>query len=199
MDNQDIPLPGKDSTWRTWHVPLSANDWTLAEVLHSASHMAAGQDDIPLIVQLVENPKFDIPGLALFNGAVGLETHDYIHALLGRGMLPKDEAFVIGFTMGSTNRVTNTEEKLYSLAARYLYPGPFRFGDEEIQIFKDAVRLGYVSDCKPLDEVDYSRFVNKGLQEVRDSLGIERDLIKAYYKIEKKRHPDDPACRRLLN
>jgi len=199
MSNGDMPLPTKDATWKTWHVPLSANDWTLTEVLDSASHMAAGQDDIPLIVQLIENPRFDVPGLTLFNGAVGLETHDYIHALLGRGMLPKDEAFVIGFTMGSTNRVTRTEEKLYTIAAKYLYPGPFKFGAEEIQVFKDAVRLGYVSDCQPLDEVDYSPLVNKGLQAARDALGIERDLIRAYYQIEKKRYQDDQASSRLLD
>ncbi len=81
---------------------------TLRQILESSSHLKAEQDDIPLIIQLVENPKFDISGIDLFNRAVDLHTHDCIHVILGRAMLPKDEAFVIGFTMGSTNRVTTT-------------------------------------------------------------------------------------------
>ena len=129
-------LPAPACTWRQWHVPLAAETWTLREILASGSHVAAGQADIPLIVRLIENPEFELPGIKLFNGAVDLATHDCIHALLGRGMLPKDEAFVIGFTMGSTNRVTETEQKLYSIAARYLYPKAYKFRDDEIQIFK---------------------------------------------------------------
>ncbi|MEJ2622549.1 MAG: hypothetical protein P8163_20555, partial [Candidatus Thiodiazotropha sp.] len=117
----------REISWRDWIVPLSEESKTLGQILEASSHLKAGQDDIPLIIQLVENPKFDIPGIDLFNGAVDLETHDCIHVLLGRGMLPKDEAFVIGFTMGSSNRVSSTEERLFSLASKYLYPGPYKF------------------------------------------------------------------------
>lgn len=191
-------LPDNKVTWREWHVPISYNEFTLGEILSSAEHMAADQGDIPLLVQLIENPKFDVPGITLFNGSVGIEAHDCIHGLLGRGMLPKDEAFIIGFTMGSTNRVSSTEEKLYSIAAKYLYPGPYKFKDDEIQVFKDAVRLGYISDCKSLDVIDYSKFLDMNIEEVRKSLGVESSLLKAYYEIEANRYPDDLASQRLL-
>ena len=191
-------LPDETSTWRDWIVPLAMDHWTLREILGSAAHMAAGQDDIPLVVQLVENPKFDIPGINLFNGAVDLFTHDCIHALLGRGMLPKDEAFVIGFTMGSTDRVTTSEERLFALAAKYLYPGPFKFSDEEIHVFKDAVRLGFVSDCRSLSAVDYKPYLDTPVGELRRTLGLERELIEAYYRIEQRRYPNDRASARLL-
>lgn len=161
--------------------------------------MAADQEDIPLVVQLVENPKFDIPVIDLFSGAVDIDAHDCIHALLGRGLLPKDEAFVIGFTMGSTNRVSSTEEKLYAIAAKHLYPGPYKFNDDEIQIFKDAVRLGYISDCQSLDKVDYTKYLDWEITELRRQLGIERSLLKAYFEIEMRRHPQDPATSRLLD
>jgi len=191
-------LPDDNTTWREWHVPVSYTEFSLGEILSSAEHMAAEQNDIPLMVQLIENPKFDIPGITLFNGSVGIDAHDCIHAILGRGMLPKDEAFIIGFTMGSTNRVSSTEEKLYTLAAKYLYPGPYKFKDDEIQVFKDAVRLGYISDCASLDVVDYNGYLDMNIEDARQALGVETSLLKAYYEIEARRYPDDIASQRLL-
>ncbi|WP_221794494.1 hypothetical protein [Oceanobacter mangrovi] len=185
-------------SWRDWIVPVAEEQLTLREILATALHLQAGQQDIPLIVQLVENPKFDIPGINLFNGAVGLEAHDCIHAILGRGMLPKDEAFVIGFTMGSSNRVTTTEERLFTLAAKYLYPGPYKFNDEDIHVFKDAVRLGFVSDCTPLAEVDYEPYMDMPIKQVRQEIGVEVELLKAYYQIERRRYPADKASQRTL-
>jgi len=184
--------------WRDWIVPINEQSSTLRQILDSSAHLKAGQDDIPLIIQLVENPKFDIPGINLFNGAVDLATHDCIHVMLGRGMLPKDEAFVIGFTMGSTNRVTTTEEKLFCLAAKYLYPGPYKFSDEEIHVFQDAVRLGFVSDCEPLSEIDYKQYMDVPIGQIREKIGLEADLLKAYYQIEKRRYPNDIASQRVI-
>jgi hypothetical protein len=189
---------GSVISWRDWIVPLSEESMTLREILKASSHLRAEQTDIPLIIQLVENPKFDIPGIDLFNGAVDLHTHDCIHVLLGRGMLPKDEAFVIGFTMGSTNRVTSTEERLFSLAAKYLYPGPYRFSDEEIRVFKDATRLGFISDCEPLSEVNYEQYMDVAVGQIRERIGLESDLLKAYYRIEKHRYPTDKASNRVI-
>jgi hypothetical protein len=188
----------EEISWRDWIVPISEEVLTLRQVLGSSSHLKASQDDIPLIIQLVENPRFDIPGINLFNGAVDLQTHDCIHVILGRGMLPKDEAFVIGFTMGCTNRVTSTEEWLFSLASKYLYPGPYKFTDEDIEVFRDAVRLGFISDCEPLSEVTYGQYMDLPVGEIRERLGLEADLLKAYYRIEKQRYPDDEASRRVI-
>jgi len=193
---QDIENP--PVSWRDWIVPIHEDSATLRQVLDASAHLKAAQDDIPLIIQLVENPRFDIPGIELFNGAVDLETHDCIHVLLGRGMLPKDEAFVIGFTMGSTNRVSSTEERLFALASKYLYPGPYKFKDDEIAVFKDAVRLGYISDCQPLPEVDYASYMDVPLNVTREAIGLEVDLLEAYYRIEKRRYPDDKASRRVI-
>ncbi|MDP7000186.1 MAG: hypothetical protein QF569_29390, partial [Candidatus Poribacteria bacterium] len=109
------------------------------------------------------------------------------------------EAFVIGFTMGSSNRVTSTEENLYSFFARYLYPKAYRFTDEDLRVFKDAVKLGFISDCQSLSEVDYSRYFEQPLGEIREDLGIETNLLHAYYTIEKRRHPESKESQRLLS
>lgn len=191
-------LPSLSCTWREWYIPLTVRHLTLRQAMDTASHLAASQNDIPLIVKLIENPKFSIPGVNIFEGAVDLFDHDAIHILLGRGMLPKDEAFVIGFTMGSTNRVGSAEQQLYSLAAKYLYPGPYKFSDEDIQVFKDAVHLGYVSDCTPLSSVCYKDYLDKSIGDIRTELGIEADLMEAYYRIEQKRYPQSVESQRLL-
>lgn len=187
-----------DPGWRDWHVPLSAGTRTLREAHASLKRFALEQREVPLLVQLVENPRFDLPGIEIFSGATELGPHDYIHIILGRGLLPKDEAFVLGFTMGSSNRVGEIEERLYTLIARYLYPTGYRFDDEDVQVYRDAVRLGYVSDCRSLAEVDFGPLLDLPLQRVRRELGVEEDLLRAYYAIEQRRYPRSVESARLL-
>jgi len=187
-----------DERVRSWYVPLSRATQTLRAAHAEMQGFGVGQDDIPFLVQLVENPKYDFPGVELFHGATGLVAHDRIHILLGRGLLAKDEAFVIGFTMGSTDRVGQTEERLYGWFAKYFYPRAYRFDDEDLRVFRDAVRLGFVSDCAPLDKVDLEPLLDLPLGAARARLGIEEDLLRAYYAIERRRYPESYESQRLL-
>jgi hypothetical protein len=191
-------LPQDDITWHEWHVPLACDHFTLQQVLDSNQHIAAEQDEVPLIVKLIENPDFEIPWVTIFNGAVNLHDHDCIHAVLGRGLLPKDEAFVIGFTMGSTNRTTALEQQLFALASKHLYPGPYKFSESDIQVFNDAVRLGMISACNPLNSVNFKELMSLPLREVRERVGVEVDLLRAYFQIEKRRYPDSMESQRLV-
>jgi hypothetical protein len=181
-----------------WHVPVSEEAQLLGQAYDGLRAIGLQQDQIPLMVQLVENPRFDLPGFDLFPGATSLETHDYIHILLGRGLYPMDEAFVLGFTMGSTNRMSATEEALYTFFTRYLYPKSYRFNDDEVAVFRDAVRLAYISDCVSLASVDYTKLRDLPLAVVRAKLGIEVTLLRAYFEIERKRYPESAASARLL-
>lgn len=190
--------PADTGDYRQWHLPLCHDNMTLAEARNDLAAVGAGSEQIPLMVQLVENPKYRIPGLDLFHGRVSLYEHDAIHILLGRGLLNKDEAFTIGFTMGSTRQVSGLEEDLFAKIARHLYPGPYRFTDADIAVFRDAVRLGYLCGCEPLDRVDFAPLEPLSLQTLRNRLGIDRGLLLAYYRIEQRRYPHDPASQRLL-
>jgi hypothetical protein len=182
---------------RRWRIGLDRSDLSLRQAFEQLRGIGLEQGDVPLMVQLVENPKYDLPGFDFFHGATDLRTHDLIHILLGRGLLAKDEAFVIGFTMGSTDRVTHNEERLYGLISKHLYPKAYRFTDDDLRVFRDAVRLGYVSDCAPLHAADYTPLLDLGLEAARRALGIETDLLRAYYAIEKRRYPDSPESQRL--
>ena len=185
--------------YRDWYIPLYDDAMTLGQAYESMQLARAQQSDIPLMVQLVENPKFRVPGLEFFHGAVDLQQHDYIHIALGRGMLEKDEAFVIGFTMGSTKKVSSTEESLYGFISQHLYPKVYQFSDDDLGVFKDAVRLAHISECASLDQFDFRPFWQQPLSLLRQKLGVEMDLLVAYYKIEQKRFPEDPASKRLLD
>jgi len=186
-------------TYADWHIPLSRGELTLQEGLDSLAAIGARQQEIPLIIRLLENPKYKLPGMTLFHGAVDLAAHDRIHMLLGRGLLTADEAFTIGFTMGSTKRVRRSEEWLFGMLARHVYPVPYTFDDTAVHIFNDAVRLGGISACRALNRVDYESYLDCSLQEIRQSLGLETDLLTACYRIEKQRYPDSAASQRLLD
>lgn len=185
-------------SWKDWHIPLSRGAIRFGEARAELAALGASQDDIPLMVQWVENPRFDLPGIDIFHGAVDLKTHDAIHILLGRGMLPTDEAFVIGFTMGSTNRVTTLEENLYAFVTRHFYPKVYRFSADDLRVFRDATKLGYISDCASLDKVDYDPLNHLTIAEARRELNLEENLIRAYYEIEQRRYPQSKASQRLL-
>lgn len=184
---------------KTWITKLGDDEVTLRQAYESLMSIGNAQDEVPLIVKLTENPKFHFGGLGFFKGRVTLEQHDYIHILLGRGLTLMDEAFVIGFTMGSTDRVSSNEQSLFGFINKVLYPKPYRFKEDGMKVFKDAVALAYVSDCLPLEEVDFTPMLDMPLREVRKAVNLEVDLLQAYYRIEAKRYPDCTASQRLLD
>lgn len=185
--------------WKDWYIPLSQGNMSLREAKASLDEVGMQQSEVPLIIQLIENPRFQKRGLELFHGAADLKTHDYIHILLGRGLLMKDEAFVIGFTMGSTGKVSALEEKAFGVFTRYLYPKSYRFGPEDFEVYRDALRLATIAHCPSLADVDYERLLDLSLSECRKLLGIDEDLLRAYYRIERQRFPGEKECHRLLD
>ena len=99
-----------------WHCPISEVGVSLDKVLDGMKEFKLAQEDVPLIIKLTENPKYFTS--KLFTGAVDLFTHDCIHVLLGRGVLPKDEAFVIGYTMGSGKKMRRWRRNLFLWVCR---------------------------------------------------------------------------------
>ncbi|MBB5353206.1 hypothetical protein HNR46_003461 [Haloferula luteola] len=195
-----IPEKKKFSEFlKTWITYLDDDQKTLREAYESLMEIGNSQDQVPLIVQLTENPKFHFGGFGFFKGRVTLEQHDYIHILLGRGLTLMDEAFVLGFTMGTTDRVSTQESSLFNLINQFLYPKPYRFTEDGARVFKDAIALAYVSDCLPLEEVDFQPLLDLPLREVRQAVNLEIDLLKAYYRIEARRYPHCAASQRLIS
>ena len=183
---------------RYWHLPLLADTASLRSVFTQVMTFANSQMEVPLIVKLIENPKYQIPNHQIFHGAVTLRQHDFIHIILGRGYTIADEAFVIGFTMGTTDKVSTLEAWLYCKAACHLYPKAYRFKPDHARIFRDAVAAGYISACHPLDTFNFEDVLDLSLREIRQILGLEIDLLQACYQIEAKRFHHLLGSRRLM-
>lgn len=182
------------TNYRNWFIPFAQDDITLREGLASLKKLGAPEEDIPFIIRLIENPE----GLGIFPGSVNLHQHDCIHLVLGRGLLPKDEAFTIGFTMGSTKHMTTWDEKAFSWICNHCYPDIYRFTQEDSEVFRDAVRLGSISRCKRLDQVEFVLMMDKTLKQIRKEIGLEAELINAYFSVEKNRYPRAKESQRLI-
>ncbi|MFT4765824.1 MAG: hypothetical protein ACI9OH_002938 [Oleispira sp.] len=192
-DISNIAAP-KTENYRDWLIPFSCDHISLRQGLASLSELGAPAKKIPFIVRLLENPA----GLGLLPGSVDLHQHDCIHLILGRGLLPKDEAFIIGFTMGSTKRLSTWGEKLFSWISNHYYPEVYRFSSEDLEVFKDATHLAQVSHCQAFDDIDFDHYLDFSLADIRKKLGLETQLIQTYYQLEKLRYPHAIESQRLL-
>lgn len=183
---------------RNWIVPLAETRMTLREAYATLLAVGNAQTEVPLMVRLVENPEYHFGGLGFFKGRVTLEQHDYIHIVLGRGTTMIDEAFTIGFTMGSTDKVSSIEAGLFAWISSTLYPTPYRLNERHTRVLRDAMAVAFVSDVTPLCEVDFKPLLDRPLGEVRAAIGLEVRLLQAYYEIEARRYPDSKPSQRLV-
>ena len=178
-----------------WQHPLSEDDCLLHEVLDKMFDFKLSPEDVPLVIKLVENPRHRTS--KIFTGAVDLFTHDCIHILLGRGLRLKDEAFVIGYTMGSTKKMRRWRRNLYMFFAKYLFPKGYNFGEEERFIFNMGIMAG--SQCPvDLSMIDFKNYKSYKISGLRKELNIDRDLLKNCYAVEKKCFPESEESQRLL-
>lgn len=179
------------ATWRTWCPGLDNDDRTLREVV--ATLPAAPPQAIPWIVRLFENPR----GWLHLHGAVDLRRHDMIHALLGRGLLAQDEAFVIGFTMGATKAVTGFEAGLFKMVASRVYPPPYRIPWRTLAAFDLGLEAGRDLAARNLHRRLDDVMLDRPLGATRRALGIDTARLREFYARERRALPDTAASRRL--
>lgn len=177
-----------------WHPKLSASQRKLNSILKEMDSFKLRQENIPLIIKLVENPNYNTS--KLFGGAVNLFTHDCIHVVLGRGLLTKDEAFVIGYTMGSTKNMKRWKRNFFMFVSKYLYPEGYKFGEEERFVFNTGVIAGSLCPVN-LSQINFKKYLNEQVNTIRKELGIDVDFLKKYYSLEKKCFKDAESQRLL--
>ena len=178
--------------WRDWNPGLDNDELTLRAVFDTLP--GAGPDEIDQMVRLLENPAspYALPG------AVRLRHHDCIHILLGRGLLNQDEAFVIGYTMGTAKEHINEEQvQLFRLAAKLLYKPPYRMTDNDLVAFDLAFALGNKSEFRHIYKFDYDRAMDLDIGDIRKELGIDAKKLKAAFREERLLLPGNKASERL--
>ena len=193
----ELPEEEVNEEISSWHIPLnSSKRWTLERALETMGGWKLEQEDVPLIIKLTENPNYLTA--RLLGGAVDLFTHDCIHILLGRGILVKDEAFVIGYTMGSSKKMSRLRRNLFMFICKHFYPEGYKFGEEERYVFNSAVLLG--QKC-PIDlsevNFDTKEMRSTTLNKLRNELGLDEKQISRYYSLERCLF-NDRESKRLL-
>ena len=180
-----------------WHVPLFSNGKKLKTALKEMDDWRLESKDIPWIIKAIENPKSLLCEFGIFPGCVNLFSHDCIHIILGRGILPKDEAFVIGFTMGTTRRVTSIQKSIFKFVTRFLYPEGYTFGPDEHKIFEIGLRSAGSMPCPDFSKLDLTTFTRYTIKEARKRLGIDVPRLIADYTVERSRYASSESQRLL--
>ena len=146
-DGLSVPtLKSGRVSYRSWYLPSNYDQITIQEGLDFLSIVAAPQGQIPEIIRWTEGKDSHLVK-NFFYGGVELRAHDCIHLLLGRGLLTKDEAFIIGFTMGSTNKLETLNKDIFAYIAAHYYPNAYQMDEEARRVFMDAAKLGHIYNC----------------------------------------------------
>jgi hypothetical protein len=161
-----------------WNPGLDEDERTLASVYERMPRDSSST--IPWYVRLLENPASP---LALA-GSVDLFGHDCIHVLLGRGLLPQDEAFVLGFTMGSSRAYSALQAALFRFCARHVYQGNYRFNAVDSEVFAFALRAGRDWSGYPIHGIDFRAWLERPVRELRAAVGLDRAWLRSVYAAE---------------
>ena len=117
--------------------------------------------------------------------------------LLGRGLLGQDEAFVIGFTMGCTKRLSRFEQAFFKFVAANVYPQPYRIARPTLAAYDLGVEAGREIGVRNLHHAVGDDYLDRPLGEVRQSLGIDTEWLRASYARERAVLPGTAASERL--
>ena len=138
------------------------------------------QGDIPFMVWLLENPD----SILALPGKINLYHHDCLHILLGRGISLDDEAFVVGFTMGSDLKTNRFHLAIFKILSNLLYPKQYKFNRQQFKLLDIAFNYGRNLKIKNLNQVDFKAYENKTVEELKKFFGINweevNQLISSY-------------------
>ncbi len=177
--------------WLAWYPGIENDHLSVEEVI--ASMPAAPEAAIPWIVRLFENPS----SWLRFRGAVDLEDHDVLHVLLGRGLQDQDEAFVLGFAMGTAKRISWLQYRAFRWVVTRLYPEPYRIPDFLLPAFDLGVQCGRETGNKNLYRQQLKRLRPLTLADARREAGIDLQVLRRYYELEQQTIPFTIASLRL--
>ncbi|MEO0337151.1 MAG: hypothetical protein AAF202_12200, partial [Pseudomonadota bacterium] len=138
----------------------------------------------------------------LFKGKLNLKDHDAIHILLGAGLLPKDEALVIGWSMGAAG-VHDWVMELFLEFTQNVYPHPWNFNAEEHEVFRiafhSAKETGFrdVGDRELFEELEV--MMDRKLADIRAHLFVDVGELMLMYRDLAEVFPNSYAAYRWSN
>lgn len=180
-------------SWKHWAPGLNTGDLKLKDVLNTLP--AASPEEITWHVRLFENPASPIA----FKGSIDLKPHDCVHILLGRGLRNQDEAFVIGYTMGTNKDIPTWQFWFFKKIARYFYPKPYKFRKTDLIAYDLGFAMGQKCKVKNIQDMmlDSPDYLNLTVKQVRKELGIDAQELRAVYRKERILIPNTFESKRL--
>jgi hypothetical protein len=136
--------------------------------------------DLPIWIWLLESPESPIA----LPGSLDLYGHDCIHLLLNRGISAYDEAFVIGFTMGNSDKVEPHHIAIIKTFSRFLYPNPFKFNLSHLQVFDLGFKYGQRMRCKNIHKENFDVYKSWTIQDLRMRYGISLSELQTLWMAE---------------
>lgn len=184
-------MTNKDISWKEWNPGLDNGTHTLQNIINTLP--GNDPDAIHLLIRLFENPESPIA----FKGAITLERHDCVHIMLGRGLLPQDEAFVIGFTMGTSKNITSLESFFFQMITKYLYPPPYNFSNDDLMVFKLGLERGKECKVREIYNFPFEDHLNDTINSLRERLSLNITNLQKVYRKEQDLLPNSTASKRL--
>ena len=179
---------GDGEVWRQWN--LDNDHCTLGELYESLPGFPP--EAIHPLVCLFENPDSPLS----FPGAASLRRHDCLHILLGRGLLGQDEAFVIGFTMG-TSRISTPQVWAFKKIASHIYPDVYRMSADDLVAYDLGFGYGSRHGQRDIATFPFGQNFDRTLGDLRRTLGINKRNLRATFRLEQILLPDTEASHRL--
>lgn len=177
--------------WLAWYPGLEHESLTVEKIIDTMPAVAASK--IPWIIKLLENPESSFR----FRGAVSLKDHDVLHVLLGRGLQDQDEAFVIGFAMGTAKKASPIQRRILRFVLGRLYPEPYRIPTSLLPAFDLGFACGRETGTKDLYKQKLDSLLGKTVRQARIECGIDAEILKRYFRAEQVKIPMTIASVRL--
>jgi len=177
--------------WLAWYPGLECSESLVEEILESLPKVESKK--LPWIVRAFENPE----SWLRFRGAMSLENHDILHVLLGRGLQDQDEAFVLGFAMGTARRYSYVEHHVFRWLLSKVYPEPYRIPEFVLPAFDLGLECGRQTGRRNLYRESLRHLKNLPVGQARDSCDIDVGILRKFYHEERKRIPFTVASIRL--
>lgn len=176
----------KMETYRDVNPLKIDTDISVRKILNNLKNVKYMAFEFPLWVRLAENPKYQFykKNLLFIPGAVDERVHDVIHLILGRGFLPEDEAFVVGFTFGSTKEWGSMSRITYRLVSKYLYPSVYKFNDNQLEILELGVKAGEELTNMDISTIRFSDVKSLTIKELRVKFILNWSKLMDFYSKE---------------
>jgi hypothetical protein len=156
---------------------LNNDDQLLSEVIKPLKQYGDEASGIPWSVWLLENPESPL----CMPGAVSLDRHDVLHAILGLGTDLNSECFIVGYTMALDSNLRGWHLWAFQFVSSHIHPLEYQPTEEGWKLFHLGVKLGRETGPRnghliPIEERD-----DQTMSTLRAKLGLTSAKIRAFY------------------